>query len=401
MSRRGRKFPLVLAIVLGFVLQTRAAEQGLIWGRVVAEGQEPLAGARIIILFPAAGLDLRTSSDKSGGFRWSGIPLGTFSVRVESPGFKSYEGQRFVSEPASTFYFDVLLRPKTEKERNSEARVLSSGSNFSQTILSSRAQERLPSGNNIWNLIENQDLSATSNRIDVGGLWTGVPALFSGRGSVSWTQTAYLLNGMDFTDPYRTGTPLFYPDFFNWDFVRLVNANLPVQATAPGAYFDIITPPESPRWHGGLTAFYSDKRLTSTNITPALEKENLTDNDTLRRLGDFNFHSSGPLSGKVSFSAALTSQTLVRHIAQFSPMMSRPSSASRSGSGSAFRTAAASVSCGPARTSGMTIRARPAWSTRPQPSRHETSSTSSRPCGRRISPRAIVSGRDWGSPWDR
>lgn len=305
--------------MLSLALQTRAAEQGLIWGRVVVENQKPLADARVLILFSESGRKFRTSSDATGLFRQSGIPPGSFSVRVESPGFKPYEGQGFISEPASTFYFEVTLSPLSDKSRSSRAQVLFPVSNCSQTILSRRGQESLPSGNNIWNLVENQDLSATSNRIDVGGLWTGVPAILSGRGCPSWTQTAYLLNGMDLTDPYRAGTPLFYPDFFSWDFTRFVNANFPVQASAPGAYFDIITPSESPRWHGGLTSFYSDKSLTSTNITPALEKENLTDNDTLRRLGDLNFHLSGPLSEKISFSASLTSQTLSRHIAQFAP----------------------------------------------------------------------------------
>jgi hypothetical protein len=308
-----------LAVVLSLALSARAAEQGSIWGRILGRNHQPLTAAWVVIRFPLSGLELKTTSNAAGCFCLSGIPPGLFSVRVESPGFKPYEGREFVSEPASALSFEVTLCPLSEKGRNSEARVLAPHSDFSQTILSNSSEEGLPSGNNIWNLVENQDLSATSSRIDVGGLWTGVPALLSGRGSVSWTQSAFLLNGMDFTDPYQGGTPLFYPDFWSWDSIRLVNADFPVEVISPGAYLDMTTPPESPTWHGGLSAFYADKNFTSSNITPALVKENLTDDDTLHRLADFHFHLTGPLSKRTSFYASLTSQSMSRDIAQFSP----------------------------------------------------------------------------------
>lgn len=264
-----------------------------------------------------SGRVFRLVSDSSGQFRLGGLPQGSFGVRVEAKGFKSFEETRLVSEPASSLYMEVTMSRLAAKGAASSALVRPSVNNYSQTILTHARVDRLPTGNNIWHLIENLDLSATTNRIDIGGLWTGIPALFSGRGSVSWTQSRWLLNGMDLTDPYKTGTPLFYPDFFGWSAMRLVNADLPVQSSAPGAYLELTSIAESPEFHGGFSAYYSDKTLSSKNITPVLEKEQLFDSNSLHRLADFNFFLTGPVSRDASFFVSATSQSVSRHLAEF------------------------------------------------------------------------------------
>jgi hypothetical protein len=307
---------LALIIVL-FSLNASAAEQGLFWGRVQDDQRRPLSGANVTLSFAVSGLVLRVESDGSGQFRVGGLPLGLFSARVEAKGFKPYEETRLVSEPASSIYIELAMSPLAAKGGASTAIVRPSVNNYSQTILTHSRVDRLPTGNNVWHLIENLDLSATTNRIDIGGLWTGVPALFSGRGSVSWTQSRWLLNGMDVTDPYKTGAPLFYPDFFGWGAMRLVNADLPMQGFGPGAYLEMTSPEERREFHGGFSAFYSDKTLSSKNITPALEKEHLFDSNSLRRLADFNLVLTGPVSRAASFFVSATSQSVSRHLAGF------------------------------------------------------------------------------------
>ena len=55
------------------------------------------------------------------------------------------------------------------------------------------------------------------------------------------TQNIYLLNGMDMTDPYWTGMPLFFPDFNTLHCTQLINAGHPSSALSPGAYFNLLT----------------------------------------------------------------------------------------------------------------------------------------------------------------
>ena len=174
----------------------------------------------------------------------------------------------------------------------------------------------LPSGNSIWSLIENQDLSATTNRIDVGGLWNGIPGLFSARGSASWTQNEYRLNGMSVTDPYSGGFPLLYPDF-----LQLPNGpSGERRAFLPDRTHRAEPSISSPRTagtdiRGPSRHFTATRVLSSSNITPALRKEGLMENHTLNDSLDVHFDLSGPLvPGKLFFFTSWTgSNSLPEH----------------------------------------------------------------------------------------
>jgi hypothetical protein len=190
-----------------------------------------------------------------------------------------------------------------------------------QTILDRTNLSVLPSAHNVWALLENQDLSATSNRIDVGGLWNNIPAVFSARGGGSWTQTSYFLNGFDMTDPYWTGMPLFYPDYYALEYTQLYNASHPPYILTPGGQFNLITQAEQSTFHGGISTFYTHRSLQTSNISPELEEEGIFEAHTFDYLLDGNLFISGPLiKNKLSFFASVTADDLSRDMAEFEKM---------------------------------------------------------------------------------
>ncbi len=180
-----------------------------------------------------------------------GLPLGCYKIRFEAQGYKSHIQERVFLEPSQSLYLKVILSSKEKKDKSSSKVLLLDYSNsLHQTILDKFQIQESPSAHNVWALVENQDLSATTNRIDVGGLWGSIPALFSSRGGSSWTQNIYLLNGLDVTDPYWTGMPLFFPDFNTLHYTQLINAGYPSSALSPGAYFNLLTQEGISRQHG-------------------------------------------------------------------------------------------------------------------------------------------------------
>jgi len=152
----------------------------------------------------------------------------------------------------------------------------------------------------------------------VGGLWGSIPALFSARGSCSWTQNIYLLNGLDVTDPYWTGKPLFFPDFYSLAYTQLINAGHLPSASSPGGYFNLLTQEETSRYQGGASIFFLNKRLQSSNISPALVKEGITDSHGFNYYVDGNFHLSGPvLKDKLLFFTSFSSYHFSRDLADY------------------------------------------------------------------------------------
>jgi len=190
--------------------------------------------------------------------------------------------------------------------------------NIHQTHLDDNHIRRYPTAHNVWSLIENQDLSATTNRIDVGGLWGLQPALFSSRGSCSWTQNVYLLNGFDVSDPYWTGQPLFVPDFFSLKDTQLINAGHPPFALSPGASYNLNTKEETETLSGSMSTSFIRPILQSSNTFPRLEEEGIYESHGFDYYSDGNVQLSGPIApGRLYFYASATALAIGRNMAEY------------------------------------------------------------------------------------
>ncbi|MGQ9672979.1 MAG: carboxypeptidase regulatory-like domain-containing protein [Candidatus Aminicenantales bacterium] len=224
-------------------------------------------------------------------------------------------------EPGQIFSLKIVLASEPSGGfRLLKADPINLSEMAAKTTIDSFQVDSLPSAGNIWSLIENQDLSATTNRIDIGGMWACEPALWSSRGSVSWTQTNYLLNGMDVTDPYWRGMPLFHPDIFTLAYSQLSNARHPVSILSPGGGLDLLPKKGGAQTHGRLACSWSAPWMSATNISPRLEAEGLSES---HRLNSF-LQVSGQVSGSLVpdrffFFVSLQRLTLDRDVAEFAP----------------------------------------------------------------------------------
>lgn len=328
MTRNSRvlKYKIILVGLLVFrplVLALPAArpanESGILRGRVVDHKHEPIAGAVITLVDDDRNLKPSATSDQKGAFVLAGIPAGDYSLFVEAPGFEPQAQKDVRIEPFGDLYFLFRMQPAGPSDSQSGGPDKIDGSPLSTRTTIFRSQiERLPSANSVWSLVENQDFSATTNRIDIGGLWETSPALFSARGGSSWTQNSYLLNGLDVSDPYWTGLPLFIPDYFSLECIQMSNAAHPVQALHPGGAFVLVPREGTPDFRGGFSGYYSDKNMTSSNITPLLVNEGMTESHSIDKLSDFNLHLSGPLGRpELQFFVSVTTQSISRNIADY------------------------------------------------------------------------------------
>ncbi len=310
---------LTVLLFAGSYTFARGQANGSLRGQVVDYNQTPLDKAVIKLLDQDQSDPPIAVCDERGRFVLAAVPAGRYILRLETTGLDTETKDRLIVEPGAELILKIELpSPDLEQSPGPKIYFVDFSPFSTQTLIPSHQAESLPSGNSVWSLIENQDLSATTNRIDVGGLWETLPALFSARGGCSWTQNAYILNGIDATDPYWSGQPSFIPDIFSLAYVHLSNAVHPPQAISPGAYFSLIPKEGTPDFHGGVSAFYIDKNLTTSNVTESLRNEGIQDSHTFRQLTDFNLHVSGPLVGKtLLFFASLTSQAVARNLAGY------------------------------------------------------------------------------------
>ncbi|MFC2163858.1 carboxypeptidase regulatory-like domain-containing protein [Acidobacteriota bacterium] len=296
-----------------------ADDYGSLWGKVSNSEGIPVNQARIQIEGISHNSEATVKTDTSGHFRVSGLRSGHYRIQIQAPGHHPAIDSNLHLLPSETLYIKIRLAPENTQEQSLiDILYLDYTNNIQQTLIDQSQLQNTPTAHNVWAVVENQDLSATTNRIDIGGLWGNIPALFSARGSVSWTQTTYLLNGFDVTDPYSTGQPLFHPDFYALSYSQLYNGAHPPFAISPGGYFNLITQRGTPSFHGGFSTFYIHNSLQGSNITPQLQEEGLDAAHEFDYSMDGNIHLSGPLiDDKLTFFLSVSANDLSRKMADF------------------------------------------------------------------------------------
>ncbi|MBN2409085.1 MAG: TonB-dependent receptor [Candidatus Aminicenantes bacterium] len=303
-------------------LEAAIGGSGILNGVVLDPAGNPVAGAEIVLSSDDALHDIKTQTTADGSFAIAGISPREYTISVHRAGFARLSYPGIVFEPDQARFVRLILEP-------SETPPLPASRNplwvdltdvTARTVIDEFQARALPSANNVWSLIEGQDFSATTNRIDVGGLWASLPALWSSRGSMSWTQSSYLINGMDATDPYDTGTPLYYPDVEAFRFVVHDNGRFPIRHSSPGGTFDFIPKEGTNEYHGAVSAFLTAPGMSSGRIPARLEDEGILERTKLVFFGNASARFSGPIvPGKLFFFASLSHLDLRRDIAEFSP----------------------------------------------------------------------------------
>jgi len=329
LKKRGRRgdaaaiFRIIIILLVLLAASRSAPGQDccVVLGRVLDPAGEAVSKAQIELTSDDGLTRLAARSTTDGSFSFGGVPPGRFGLRVECPGFTSSSCQGVACEPSAVLFVRIGLAAEGASPAPGPTFVWTDLTDSgSRTVIDDFQVQSMPSANNIWTLIENQDLSATTSRIDVGGVWADLPAVWSSRGSVSWTQSSYLINGLDATDPYITGTPLFYPDLESLQFFTHSNGRHPVAHLFPGGALDLTPKQGTSEFHGALSAYFTAPGMTSGSVPSRLEEEGLFERTRLNSFSNYSAQFSGPVfTKKLLVFASLSHLNLNRDVAEFDP----------------------------------------------------------------------------------
>jgi hypothetical protein len=195
---------------------------------------------------------------------------------------------------------------------------------FDRNILVARhfgevAMRELPTSRRIYSLLENQDTSSVTYKIDTGGLETAERTVFGVRG-LSWTQNEYNLNGFDVTDPYFPGAALTDPDFDALAEVFTIAGAKPAFLSGAGSNVILTTRQPESTLHAAVGGFFSSRGLQSDNMTARLVQLGFAGPERLRHLVDASGQISGelPLAEiKLPFFISLSGQSLSKTLGGF------------------------------------------------------------------------------------
>ena len=134
----------------------------------------------------------------------------------------------------------------------------------------------LPSSASLYPLLDSALPEGIGDRLDTGGLTTGVAGRVGSHGS-SWTQTLFQLDRADITDPSGGGVPLLVPGVNAWERVDSATAHMPIDTNAPGLAIVLIPRRPTDTWKREIVLVGSPPGLLAGNANaspPAIARLN-------------------------------------------------------------------------------------------------------------------------------
>ena len=277
------------------------SQTGTLIGKVHDPQHTAITGAEVqLSRLDASQRVSRTITDTKGRFEFAGLPAGVYSFELTLPGWQGQHFSHLTIDAARTLDVNIVLLPA----RTTLSKQFPSLQLLDRDVLVGRrfgevSMHELPTTRRIWSLVENQETSTVTDRLDTGGLETGRRELFGARG-VSWTENEYSLNGFDVTDPYLPGRPLTDPDFDALAAVTVVRSAKPASFSGSGVNL-ILTTPETPaNLRGAVRGFFSNHALQADNVDARLVQLGFPGPERVQHLVD----ASGQLSGRLPLGKA-------------------------------------------------------------------------------------------------
>ena len=166
-------------------------------------------------------------------------------------------------------------------------------------IVFAEAQLRgLPARSSLWSLLETVDPFTIVDRIGGPGLYLGEPERLGAHGS-SWTQAAFRMDGLDLTDPERTGTPLMQPDPVVLGGIGVTYSFPPAEVGGAGPSVQLVPRPPSTVLGGSFEASYLPNQLQASHGDSAVPPVAL-----FGSAGQGSILLSGPLTRSLGLLAA-------------------------------------------------------------------------------------------------
>ncbi|MEN5168450.1 TonB-dependent receptor [Brevundimonas pondensis] len=241
---------------------------GILSGSVTDAGGSPVAGASVRVT-SAQGSVRTVSTDASGAFRITALPVGAYDITIEQSGFNSLTQRLMVQAGSSTYAFTLQQPGGATEGASTVADVIVTAKkvqdfNATDTGLAVNVQElsnRVPVGRSI-NAITQLSPGASAPDASINASARRGQSL-TGFSGTSAAESSYYINGMNVTD---ARTLLGYAEL-PFDAIQSIDVKTggyqAEYGRGTGGVVSIVTRSGSNEFHGGVSAFYSPDSLRS------------------------------------------------------------------------------------------------------------------------------------------
>ncbi len=273
---------------------------GTITGRLEDSSTARIPGVSITVTSPAIQGQRDTVSDEGGNYRFANLPIGTYTVKYELPGFKTMVRQDIIVQGGITVTLNQLLEVATVAETvtvTGESPVVDLeqakiGVNFGSIV-----KDNVVNARNYWALLSQAPGMITTTP-DVGGSTMGTQVGYRAYGYSGQVQV--YLDGVNLTEGVDSGS--MYGDYGSWEEVNVSAAGNGPEMRSAGASVSAVLRSGTNNFHGSILGAYESGHTfkghylwNANNFTDELKAQGLTTGDAFTHYDDFNADIGGPI----------------------------------------------------------------------------------------------------------
>ena len=248
----------------------QVAGTGNIQGSVADPTGAMIPGAKVTLTNTATQVTRDVTTDSSGLYVYPNIPIGTYTVSVTAPGFKSYQQSNVVLEVGSSIAVNAKMQLGTADQKvevtTDQLALQTEDVSFKQTIDQATVTEMPLNGRQMTQLITLSGGSTAAPNNDIVGSKSSYASISVSIAGGGGNTTLWRLDGGDHND-YMTNTNLPFP------FPDAVS-QFSVESTALGAQdgmhsgglVNVVTRSGTNSFHGSAFEFIRNNYLDATNF---------------------------------------------------------------------------------------------------------------------------------------
>lgn len=297
---RLRLFVLLTCLVLVAGVAS-AQTTGEIYGKVTDKSGAVVPGALVTLTSPVLLQPQSAVTSSTGVYRFPSVPIGTYTVKFELPGFTTVVREGVRIEIGMNAQINATLNVSGIQEVvtiTAEAPLVDLRSNTRANTFNQEALQNIPSGRDPWVVLQ-QSAGIVMDRENIGGNQSGQQSNFTARGA-AFNQASWNLDGIDITDKAALGGSPIYYDFDAFEEMQISTGGADVTMQTPGVNINLVSKNATDKFRASGRFYLTDDQFQSKNITDDLRRQGATSGNPIQNIKDFGLEAGGPvIKGKL------------------------------------------------------------------------------------------------------
>jgi len=294
---KGRFTALLTVVALMFAATGWAqSDVGDISGRVMDNSGAVLPGVTVTATSPVLINPLTAISSETGTYQFPRVPIGTYTVKFELPGFKTLVRE----DVRVTVSFNAQVNAQlaiTEVQETitvtGESPVVDLKNTSAKSTFDLETLQNIPSARDPWVMLERTP-SITMDRVNVGGNQSGQQSGYVARGTGTGNNKWYI-DGVDITDMSATGASPIYYDFDMLQEMQVTTGGPDASMQTGGVGINLVTRSGTNMFKGSGRLYNTNDRFEADNVNDEIRAQGAGSGNPIQNINDFGIEAGGPI----------------------------------------------------------------------------------------------------------